>query len=67
MKGGVCRKLERVMGNLGIVLIQLGLREDGFNKNEAGRNPGRRPLQHSRQALMKICPKVMMIKMGKRT
>lgn len=60
------------MGNLGIVLVKLGLHyscyvEDGFNKNEAGRNSGRRrPLQNPRQAFMKICPKVMTIKMGRR-
>lgn len=47
------------MGNLGIVLIKLGLHyscyvEDGFNKNEAGRNPGRKPLQNSRQALRSV-------------
>lgn len=40
--------------------------KNGFNKDETGRNPGRRSLQNPRQEFMRACTKVMMTRIGRR-
>lgn len=39
--------------------------EDGINKGETGRNPGKTPWQNPRQEFLRACTKIMMRGMGK--